>query len=184
MEPESKESTFMVPMIRNILFTTDLSENSRHAFTYAAVSAARHGARIVLLHVMEKSNPLAEHHVAALFGQEKWQKMQEGHKQSARNVIIGKRSDFDVIRHALASFSSFTDNTEAEIAFGDQDIIVKEGNVIDEILAVADEKECDLIVLGSHRGLRGKRSLGNVAKEILHRAKVPVLVVPPAETSP
>jgi nucleotide-binding universal stress UspA family protein len=170
----------MVPMIKKILFTTDLSENARYAFAYAAVLAARHGAGIVLLHVMEKSRPSAEQYLTNLFGQEKWKKMQEGLKLSARDVIIGKRSEYDVIRQALASFSAFTDHTEAEIAFGDQDIIVKDGNVIDEILSVAAERECDPIVLGSHKGLMGKTVIGGVTKDILQRSKIPVLVVPPA----
>jgi nucleotide-binding universal stress UspA family protein len=171
----------MIPMIKKILFTTDLSDNSVHAFTYAAVLAARHGARIVLLHVMEESTSYVEQHMANLFGQERWQKLQEGHKVSARDVIIGKRKTFDVIREGLANYAVFTDQTDAQVSFDDNEIVVKDGKVIDEILAVAAERECDLIVLGSHKGLTGRTAIGGVAKAVLQQTRIPVLVVPPAQ---
>jgi nucleotide-binding universal stress UspA family protein len=171
----------MIPMIKKILFTTDLSENSKHAFTYAAVSAARHGARIVLLHVREELKTGIEQHVASLFGQERWRKMQEEQKMSARDAIIGKRKAFDVIHEALASYSMFTDKTDAQVTIEERDILVKEGDVIDVILSTAAEEQCDIIVLGTHKGLRGKKTISAVTKEILQRAKIPVLVIPPAE---
>jgi len=171
----------MIPNIKKILFTTDLSENSRHAFTYAAVLATRHGAGLLLLHVMEESTTCVDQHILNLFGKERWQQMQEAHKLSARDTIIGKRKDYDIIRKALAHFSVFTDNTDARITFDHHDILVKTGNVIDEILAVAAEKNCDLIVLGSHKGLLGKTAVGGVAKGILHQTRIPVLIVPPMD---
>lgn len=171
----------MIPVIKKILFTTDLSENSRHAFTYAAALSTLHGARIIMLHVMEESTSSVNKHIANLFGEEKWQEMQEEHKLSARDAIIGKRTAYDVIRKALASFSVFTDNTDAEVTFEKHDIMVKDGNVIDVILAVAAENNCDIIVMGSHKGLLGKTTVGGSAKGILHQTKIPVLIVPPAD---
>jgi hypothetical protein len=85
-----------------------------------------------------------------LFGMEKWQLMQEAHKTTARDIIISKRKDYDIVRHALDSFSFFTAMDAAEAPFEAHDIIVKEGSVIEEILNVAAEKHCDLIVMGSH----------------------------------
>ncbi len=76
----------MIPVIKKILFTTDLSENSRHAFTYAAALSTLHGARIIMLHVMEESTSSVNKHIANLFGEEKWQEMQEEHKLSARGL--------------------------------------------------------------------------------------------------
>lgn len=173
----------MIPIINKILFTTDLSENSRHAFTYAAAVATLHRAGIIMLHVMEGSTSSVNKHVANLFGEERWQQMQEEHKLLARDAIIGKRKSFDVIRNALASYSVFTNNTAAEITFENNDILVKEGNVIDEILAVATENNCDLIVMGSHKGLLSKTAIGSVTKAILNQTKIPVLIVPPLEES-
>lgn len=173
----------MVPIIKNILFTTDLSENSKHAFTYAAALATLHGASITMLHVMEESKSSINKHLANLFGEEKWQEMQEAHKLSARDAIIGKRKDYDIIHKALANFTVFTDHTDAEVSFDHNDIIVKTGSVIDEILAVAAEKKCDIIVMGSHKGLLGKTAVGGVAKGVLHQTRVPVLIVPPVDVA-
>ena len=44
----------MIPEIKKILYATDLSENARFAFGYAASLANRYGAQIVMLHVIEE----------------------------------------------------------------------------------------------------------------------------------
>jgi nucleotide-binding universal stress UspA family protein len=173
----------MVPIIKKILFTTDLSENSKYAFTYAAALSTLLGASITMLHVMEESSSSVNKHLSNLFGEERWQEMQEAHKLSARDAIIGKRKSYDIIHKALASFTVFTDHTDAEVSFDQNDIIVKTGDVIDEILAVAAENKCDIIIIGSHKGLLGKTAVGGVTKAILHQTRIPVLIVPPAAIS-
>ena len=41
----------MIPEIKKILYTTDLSQNARYAFGYAASLANRYDAGITILHV-------------------------------------------------------------------------------------------------------------------------------------
>jgi nucleotide-binding universal stress UspA family protein len=48
----------MLPQIKNILYATDLSENARYAYKYAASLAQQYEARVTILHVIEK--PTAE----------------------------------------------------------------------------------------------------------------------------
>jgi nucleotide-binding universal stress UspA family protein len=48
----------MVPKIRKILYATDLSENSVHAFYFAIDFAQKHNANIIILHVVE---PIPRH---------------------------------------------------------------------------------------------------------------------------
>jgi nucleotide-binding universal stress UspA family protein len=43
----------MLPQIKNILYATDLSENARYAYNYAASMGQQYGARITILHVIE-----------------------------------------------------------------------------------------------------------------------------------
>ena len=43
----------MVPEIKKILMATDLSENARYAFGYAASLANSYGAGITVVHVLE-----------------------------------------------------------------------------------------------------------------------------------
>ena len=49
----------MIPEIKKILYTTDLSQNARHAFSYAASIANRYGAGVTILHVLEDISPTA-----------------------------------------------------------------------------------------------------------------------------
>ena len=44
----------MIPKIKRILYTTDLSQNSAHAFQYAAEFAKQNNAELIILHVIEK----------------------------------------------------------------------------------------------------------------------------------
>ena len=43
----------MIPRIKKILYTTDLSKNSAYAFRYAVNSAKNHNAKIIILYVVE-----------------------------------------------------------------------------------------------------------------------------------
>lgn len=169
----------MIPEIKKILFATDLSENSRHAFAYAASEATRHGASMVLVHVVEKAPGSIHAQLEGLFGAEKWREMQEAHERTARDIIIGKRTDYDIIRRALADFCADANAEDPRCSFEAQEILVVQGEVAEQILKTASDKGCDLVVLGAHKGLLGKTAVGSVAKAVLHGARVPVLVVPP-----
>ena len=58
------------------------------------------------------------------------------------------------------------------------------GGTWQTLLALADEQDADLIVLGSRRagGLRAV-TLGSVSQGVVHHARRPVLVVPPPEAA-
>jgi nucleotide-binding universal stress UspA family protein len=43
----------MIPQIKRILCTTDLSDNSAYVFRYGINSAKKHDAGIIILHVLE-----------------------------------------------------------------------------------------------------------------------------------
>jgi nucleotide-binding universal stress UspA family protein len=61
------------------------------------------------------------------------------------------------------------------------DILVKEGNAADEIVAQAEHLSADLIVMGTHARQGVQRLLlGSVTERVLRTAHVPVLTVPPA----
>jgi nucleotide-binding universal stress UspA family protein len=56
---------------------------------------------------------------------------------------------------------------------------------VEEILNTADEKECDMIVLGTHgKGWLKQAFLGSVARSVLERTRRPAFLVPlPSEKS-
>lgn len=168
-----------MPVVKRVLFATDLTANARHAFSYAAGEATRHGAAMVLLHVLETIPGSIHGRLESLFGAERWQEMQLAQERTARGILIGKRTDLDLIRQALADFCAQTNAESAHCSFETEEILVRQGEVAEEILEAAAERGCDLIVLGAHRGLLGKTALGRGAKAVLQGARVPVLVVPP-----
>jgi nucleotide-binding universal stress UspA family protein len=169
----------VAPKIENILFASDLTENSRRAFQYAGSMGALYGARITILHVVERLPTGVRHRLALLEGEETLLKLREAHEQQVRNILIGKKRDDGVIRKTLADFYGWSaDPGQAESSFK---IVLKEGDAAEEIVKAAVNGGCQLIVMGAHTGLWGATALGSVTKRVLHKSKVPVLIVPPPE---
>jgi nucleotide-binding universal stress UspA family protein len=92
---------------------------------------------------------------------------------------LGHPSFQQVLGHHLARGRAVLD----AVAPGDDPLLeaeLLEGPPADAILSVAEARRADEIVVGS-RGLgRVRSALGSVSHEVLHRASVPVVVIPPA----
>jgi nucleotide-binding universal stress UspA family protein len=58
----------MIPEIKKILYTTDLSPNARFAFGYAASLANRYDAGITILHVLAEISPTTDSLVTDFLG--------------------------------------------------------------------------------------------------------------------
>jgi nucleotide-binding universal stress UspA family protein len=167
----------MAVQIRKILFATDLTENSRHAYEYASSLAARFDARIVLLHVMPPLPSGVRGQLDFVAGEGTTERLREANRQEARDVLMGKRKDDHRIRRALSEF--YGGAAGAATAFDSFEIVVREGNVDEQIVIAASEFKCDFLVMGSHKGFLGGTAVGGKTKSVLHRSGVPVLVVPP-----
>lgn len=168
----------MIKSFNKILFATDLSDNCRHAFTYAASLAANYCSSITILHVLEEMPESLDARLRGLLGNEMWEMMHKKHEHEARSILIGKQSDMTTIQNALNALSEIAKNDQCKYAI--ENILVKDGKVVDTILKTADEEKCDLIVMGSHKSmLMDSTSVGSRAKRILKEAKVPVMIVPP-----
>ncbi|HEY7821110.1 MAG TPA: universal stress protein [Vicinamibacteria bacterium] len=74
--------------------------------------------------------------------------------------------------------STVIGNRLSELYGGPGEIVVSEGNVVDEILEAAKSKRARLVVMGT-RGLDRKDylRLGSVTERVIGRAKIPVLAV-------
>ena len=168
----------MFPEIKKILFATDLSQNSRHAFNYAINAADKYGATITILHVMEEISPSANIHLKSFIGEESWQELQKSHEQEARQILIGKKKEGAVIREALHEFCEEAQKDLAQCEFMTDDIVVAKGNVVDEILAETQTRGFDLIVMGYHsRGKLEEAMVGSTTRRVLRRSKIPVFLV-------
>jgi nucleotide-binding universal stress UspA family protein len=154
----------MITQIKKILYATDLSKNSSHAFLYAADLAKRHDARIVILHAIEPIPPYAEAYTG----------MTDENKKKQQEETIE-----DIKKHLL----SFCKKAEAQIGPPCVElvskILVPRGHPPEEILNAANDEGCDVIVLGTHgKGFLAHTFLGSVSNAVLHRTRKPVFIIP------
>jgi nucleotide-binding universal stress UspA family protein len=58
------------------------------------------------------------------------------------------------------------------------EIIVVRGNVVEEIISEATERNCDLIIMGYiARGKIEETVLGSTSRRVLRRSQIPVMLV-------
>ena len=158
----------MIPEIRLILFATDLSENSRFAFSYAASLANRYSAKIVILHVLEEISPGASMHLNHMLGGEHWKEFQSQRRQDVFNTVQKRLAEFCEDRREKLTSCPFVIN----------EILVKTGEPVGEILKQAHHFRADMIVMGTHgQGRFTDAMMGSTARRVVRRSKVPVLVV-------
>ena len=134
--------------IHTILYPTDFSENARYALPLACSLARDHGAQLIILHV---DLPPVSH------GEEVARRQDGSYREQLwRNLQTVEPPDSSIyVERVLA-----------------------EGDPVAEILCVAQEYHCDLIVMGTH-GRTGLRRLlmGSVAEEVVRKAPCPVVTV-------
>lgn len=174
----------MIKPVSSILFATNLSENCRDAFDFAASLATRYQATIVLLHVIEKMPDYVEGRLKGMLGEKKWNQLTATHEDTARQTLIGKRPTNELVRKALDQFCVDVGIDNTECGYVSREIVVRDGDVVEEILEQSKTYNCDVIVMGARsRGFFSKATpLGNTIKDVLRRSAIPVMVVPPAPT--
>jgi nucleotide-binding universal stress UspA family protein len=135
-----------------VLLPTDGSAISRPAERRAIELASEAGASLVVLHVLELYGPPLEEHRDALRD--------------------------ELTREARAFVDRIVERaTDAGVA--DATGTVEEGRAPEEIVAVATERDCDVVVMGTHgRANHQPYVLGSVTARVLQESPVEVLVVP------
>lgn len=163
--------------VKKILYATDLSESARYALAYAISLANVYKASLTILHVMA-DDPDVDVGVIGYVGEKKWEEIKKRNEQDARSVLIGKRRDNRAIQEALEHFCKNVGEDIGEHHGVMDETLVMRGKAVDTIISVAEERDCDLIVMGSygHGGLAGA-IMGSTAQRVLRRSKKPVLVV-------
>jgi nucleotide-binding universal stress UspA family protein len=142
---------------KNILFTTDFSPAASAAVPFATELTKRYGAK---LHALYVRPPIVNPMTPPLT----WDGLEEA-------------AAIEDTRHEKELTSAF--------AGIQPDILIKEGDIWSSLTAALEEKNIDLIVLGT-RGRSGisKIVLGSIAEEILRQAPCPVLTVGPNTPAP
>jgi nucleotide-binding universal stress UspA family protein len=168
----------MLPKIKKILFTTDLSKQTRHAFGYALSLALQYDASLTILYVIEDVSPTQSANLQGFIGEERWSELRDAHEQEARQVLIGKRKEGAMVREALGEMFAAAQQEMKGVDVKADEIVVTQGETVDCILQETASRHCDLIIMGYHpRGRLEEAIMGSVTRSVLRRAKVPVLLV-------
>ena len=144
-------------MFKKILFCTDFSENSDHAFTYALNLARTYNAALLIFHVIIErasyywsTTPKAEDELVASQTERVRQEINTRYLQKAEGF-----KNYEILAR------------EAD-----------EGRAFYEIIQAAREESADLIVMGTH-GRTGfdHLILGSTAENVVRKSPCPVLTV-------
>lgn len=158
----------MIPQIKKILYTTDLSKNARYAFGYAVSFANRYEAGITILHVLEDLSPVSDSMAINIIGKQKWLELRKDNEQMV----------LDTIKTRLAKFCEDVSSEIPSCPFITDEIIVKIGVPVEEILQQVERSDYDLVVMGAHgHGVLADAMMGSVSRRVLRRCQKPVLVV-------
>jgi nucleotide-binding universal stress UspA family protein len=138
--------------LKNILFATDFSAASDAAAPIAIQIARRYGAKIYGVHVNA-----ADPYAAA--APEAWAAMAEAAERAAKEDVGRLNEQLRGIEH---------------------EVVIGEGKIWEVMSDLIEQKEIDLVVLGTRgRTGFGKTLLGSVAEQILRQSPCPVLTVGP-----
>ena len=163
-----------MPKIDKILYATDLSKNSAHAFQYAADIAVKYDALIYVLNVLEELPESARTILESYLSDEQYQK------------FINKKDDsVNVIKERLVTFCDNSQKNDPQCVFRVASIDVLTGHPVNEILRYAESNSCDIIVMGTHgKGIISHALLGSVAEKVIRKSRIPVIVIPiPADNT-
>lgn len=141
---------------RTVICPVDGTEVSEKALKHAAYISKVSGAKIVLLHVMEK-----------------WRRA--GH-------IVTNSEEWDTIHKDWLNEARAILEREAEklraMGAAHVDTVLREGEASHEIIALAEDKKADLIVMSTHRySPIGKLFAGSITDSVTRKSPCPVLWV-------
>lgn len=159
----------MLPEVKKILYSTDLSKGSAAAFEHAVYLAKKTGAEIHILHVVEKLSTEA--------------------KITLRTYVMDSdsRREFldERVNHAKEKLQKRQEAFWAQVGEADQairnqikSIDVAEAFPAEAILRRSKELDVDLILMGTHEKGMMHTFLGSVAKNVLNRSRIPMMIVP------
>ena len=134
----------------NILVPLDGSKYSEKALLHACDMAKNYQSRLILLYVVEKSSPLN------LLDRKEYLKILRGFGDKV--LIKGKK-------------------TATKLGV-DSKIIMKEGNIANEITKLAKNQRCNLIIVGSKGlGASMRLLLGSVSNKLANNSPCSILIV-------
>ncbi|MEN8259269.1 MAG: universal stress protein [Pseudomonadota bacterium] len=142
-----------------ILASIDLSESSKIVVEQAKALAKACSAKIWLLHVAAPNPDFVGYEVDT---------------KTMRDVVAERFHKEHQMLHRLGE--------EFRGEGLDCTALLVQGPTVETILSQAEKLSPDMIVLGSHgKGVIKQLLIGSTSEEVLHKSKIPVLVVPTRE---
>jgi len=159
----------MLPEVRKILYSTDLSKGSAAAFEHAAYLAKQTGAEIHILHVVEKLSTEAKITLRTYV-------MDSNSRREFLDERVNHAKDKLAVRQE--AFWAHVDAEDKAIRNQVKSVEVVEAFPAEAILRRSKELGADLIIMGTHEKGIMHTFLGSVAKNVLNRSRIPMMIVP------
>ena len=170
----------MLPAINKILFATDLSETARHAFTYAVFMADKLNASLEIVHIVREDAPFNMEVLKIGLGEDLFKKFEVQKTQTARDVLIGKKTEALVMGEAISRLADEAEKKlERAVPLTIKEKVIKSKSVSEELLNLVRSGDFDMLVIGHRKRHLLTSGLGDgTLKNVLKRLTVPVMVVP------
>jgi nucleotide-binding universal stress UspA family protein len=161
----------MVPKIENILFISDLSENSMPALAWSMMLAHRHDALITFLYVIENVRSQAAVGVRSASGVGRWKAMSRSRPEIDSEVAKRIHRFCGDVMAGMTSSPVAVDK-----------VVIREGIPVDLILKEIGTNKYDLVAMSSD-GVKLFRdaSISSIARRVYQHGKIPVFVIPAPE---
>jgi nucleotide-binding universal stress UspA family protein len=160
----------MIPDIKKILYVTDLSKNAAYAFRYAVRMLYSFDARIQILSVLKKLDPVGAVPVITQMGESTFQNLREENRKQVDSRLQKRINAFCKKELNEKDAKKLMDRISIEVIEGDPSV---------EILRKAEESDIGLVVMGTHsKEIFTYTFLGGVTQRVLRHIRKPVLVVP------
>jgi nucleotide-binding universal stress UspA family protein len=169
----------MIPTIKKILFTTDLSDHAKEVFTQTIRLAGSCQASVTMLHVIEETTSNTKNLVIDLMGKEVFEKLAKDNEAYAQNIMLGKRKEAPIIQEVLEKLAQQSKSMDDGKRVQVDKSLVTVGNVAEEIVQQAKVNGCDVIVMGYHvKNIILELMLGGKTRQVMRHSTIPVHLVP------
>ena len=120
-----------------------------------------------------------EKSVVGYISEDMWKRIRKRSLKEARDILVGRKRDDAVIESEVDQFVQDTLGDNRRKPFVTYDVVVKAGGTVQTILEYARKGHYDLIVMGKKGQSAVENALmGSTARRVMHRAEIPVMVVP------
>ncbi len=171
------ENTLKTLNYKRILYVTDLSESGRHAFPHAASFAKNFNADLTVYHVVDNQNL---ENLLGYASESLWQELKNQTLDEARETLISRKRDNVEIRNNIQQFCDDSlSSASSQPAFA-YEVKVDMGDALEKILAEAHSGIYDMLVISKHGYRLSVKDavIGDTARRVIRRCKIPVLIVP------